>query len=154
LAQTSGGHLSVGTIQKVSGKRNDAVQVKIPVTIDAGFHVNSDKPSESYLIPLAVKWTDKGALEGTKPVSDPKTGEVKKEVDVVFPKPTMMALGGEDKPLSVFQGSFDIVANFKVAGNAQAGPGAAAGKLSYQACNDKMCFPPKTVEISIPYSVK
>ena len=30
----------------------------------------------------------------------------------------------------------------------------AAGQLRYQACNDKACFPPKTVEINIPYSVQ
>ena len=132
-------HLTVGTIQKVSGKRNDAVEVKIPVTIEAGFHVNSDKPSEDYLIPLKVKWTDTGALQG---------GEL------VYPKPASLDMTGESKPLSVFEGSFDIVARFKVGPTAQAGPGSAAGKLSYQACNAKMCFPPKTIDITVPYSVK
>jgi thiol:disulfide interchange protein DsbD len=112
--------------------------VKIPVSIDAGFHVNSDKPSEEYLIPLKVKWTDTGALQGG---------------DFVFPKPVSMTVAGEQKPLSVFEGSFDIVAKFKVAPNAPAGPGSAAGKLSYQACNAKMCFPPKTVDIAVSYSV-
>ena len=137
VAQNSG-HLSVGSIQKVTAKRNDKVQVKIPVTIDAGFHVNSDKPSEDYLIPLKVKWTDTGALEGGT---------------FVFPKPVSMSLAGEQKPLSVFEGSFDIVANFKVAANAPAGPGSASGKLSYQACNAKMCFPPKTIDIAAPYQI-
>ena len=33
-------------------------------------------------------------------------------------------------------------------------PGVAAGKLGYQACNNKMCFPPKSVEISVPYQVQ
>jgi len=131
------GHLTVGTIQKVSGKRNDAVEAKIPVSVDAGFHVNSDKPSQDYLIPLKVKWTDTASLEGG---------------DLVFPKPVMMDMAGEK--LSVFTGNFDIVAKFKVAANAPAGPGSAAGKLSYQACNEKMCFPPKTIDISVPYSVR
>jgi thiol:disulfide interchange protein DsbD len=137
LAQGNG-HLTVGAIPKVSGKRSDAVEVKIPVSIDAGFHVNSDKPSEDYLIPLKVKWTDTGALQGG---------------DLVYPKPTSLNMAGDDKPLSVFEGSFNIVAKFKVAGSAPAGPGSANGKLSYQACNAKMCFPPKTVDISVPYSV-
>src|SRR5579872_6664617 len=97
LAQGNG-HLTVGAIPKVSGKRSDAVEVKIPVTIDAGFHVNSDKPSEDYLIPLKVKWTDTGALQGG---------------DLVYPKPTSLNMAGDDKPLSVFEGSFNIVAKFK-----------------------------------------
>ena len=108
------------------------------MSIDPGFHVNSDKPSEDYLIPLKVKWTSTGALE---------VGELR------FPKPASLNMAGEEKPLSVFEGSFDIVARFKVAADAPAGPGSAAGKLSYQACNAKMCFPPKTVDISVPYQV-
>jgi hypothetical protein len=137
FAQGSG-HLTVGAIQKVEGKRNAAVQAKIPVVVDAGFHVNSNTPSEDYLIPLKVKWTAAGALDG---------GEL------MFPKPSFEKVEGTEKPLSVFTGSFDIVANFKVAANAPAGPGSAAGKLSYQACNAKMCFPPKTVDIAVPYQV-
>jgi hypothetical protein len=54
----------------------------------------------------------------------------------------------------VFTGSFDLMANFKVAANAPAGPGAAVGQLRYQACNDRACFPPKTIEVTISYQVQ
>ena len=54
----------------------------------------------------------------------------------------------------MFTGKFEVIANFKVAANASAGPGVAAGQLRYQACNDKMCFPPKTIDISLPYAVQ
>ena len=137
LAQGSG-HLTVGAIHKVEGKRNAAVQAKIPVTVDAGYHVNSNTPSEEYLIPLKIAWTDKGALEG---------GEV------VYPKASMEKYEFAEKPLSVFTGSFEIAANFMVGAKAAAGPGIAAGKLSYQACNRTTCFPPKSVEIAVPYQV-
>jgi hypothetical protein len=56
--------------------------------------------------------------------------------------------------LAVFTGKFDLIANFKVAGNATAGPGSVAGKLKYQACNSTTCFQPKTIEISVPYQVQ
>jgi hypothetical protein len=46
------------------------------------------------------------------------------------------------------------VTDFKVAANAPAGPGAAVGKLRYQACNDRACFPPKTVEVTVPYQIQ
>lgn len=137
LAQGSG-HLTVGVIHKVEGKRNAAVQAKIPVAVDPGFHVNSNTPSDEYLIPLKVAWTAKGVLEG---------GEV------VYPKASMEKYEFTEKPLSVFTGSFEIVVNFKVSANAPAGPGVAAGKLSYQACNRTTCFPPKSVEIAVPYQV-
>lgn len=136
LAQGTG-HLSVGAIPKVTAKRGEAVQAKIPVAIDAGFHVNSDKPTEDYLIPLKLKWTAAGALEPGQ---------------IVYPKPTHEKVA--DQTLAVFTGSFDLVARFKVAPNAPAGPGSAAGKLTYQACNATTCFPPKTIDIAVPYAIQ
>jgi len=124
---------------KVAGKRGAAVQAKIPLVVDAGFHVNSNAPNEEYLIPLKLTWKATGALEAGQ---------------VVYPKPVQEKYEFSEKPLSVFTGKFEVTANFKVAANAPAGPGVAAGQLRYQACNDKACFPPKTIEVSVPYSVQ
>jgi hypothetical protein len=138
LAQSSG-HLSIGEPQKVSGKRGEAVEAKIAATIDPGFHVNSNTPSDEYLIPLKLTWKSTGSLEAGQ---------------VTYPKPSMEKYSFLDKPLSVFTGKFDIVAHFKIAANAPVGPGAAVGQLKYQACNDKMCFQPKTIEVTVPYAVQ
>lgn len=121
------------------GSRNAVVQAKIPVSVQTGFHVNSNKPNEEYLIPLKLTWTSTGALEA---------GEV------VYPKPSLEKYEFAEKPLSVLTGAFDLVANFKVAGYASAGPGAAAGKLRYQACNNRACFPPKTVDVTVSYQIQ
>ena len=136
LAQGSG-HLQAGAPQTVVGKRGAAVQAKIPVTVDPGFHVNSDKPKEEFLIPLSLSWTSTGAL-------DPGA--------VIYPKPTAEKVG--DQQLLVFTGKFDLIANFKIGASASAGPGSAAGKLRYQACNNNTCFQPKTIEITVPYQVQ
>jgi thioredoxin:protein disulfide reductase len=131
----------VGEVQKVAGKRNATVQVKIPVSVDAGYHVNSDKPSLDYLVPLKLTW-DKaamGALEGGT---------------VVYPKAAQEKYDFEDKPLSVYTGNFELTATFKVAANAPAGPGIATGKIKYQACSNKACYPPKFADVSIPYQVQ
>jgi DsbC/DsbD-like thiol-disulfide interchange protein len=135
--QSSTERVTVGQPQKVAGKRNDAVETKIPVSILEGYHVNSNAPSDEYLIPLKITWTSLGALEGGQ---------------VTFPKPEKITVG--DQQLSVFTGKIDLMVNFKVSAKAQAGPGVASGKLGYQACNNKACFPPKSVEISVPYQVQ
>src|SRR4051794_17332138 len=64
LFAQSSGYLTVGEPQKVVGKRNAVVQAKIPVAVKEGYHVNSNKPSQEYLIPLKLTWTSTGALEG------------------------------------------------------------------------------------------
>ena len=135
----SSGYLAVGDPQKVVGKRNAVVQVKIPVTVKEGYHVNSNQPSEEYLIPLKLTWTATGALEGGA---------------VTYPKPESEKYEFSEKPLSVYTGNFELMANFKVGATAAAGPGAASGKLKYQACSSKACFPPKTVDVTVSYLVQ
>ena len=131
----SSGHLSVGAVQKVAGKRGAVVDAKIPVSVLPGYHVNSNKPTLEYLIPLKLTWAATGALEG---------GEV------VYPKPNLEKYEFEEKPLSVYTGDFEIIAHFKVGAKAPGGPGSAVGKLKYQACTDRMCLQPKTIDVSIP----
>ena len=139
LFAQSSGHLSVGEVPKVTGHRGATVDAKIPVSVLPGYHVNSNKPTLDYLIPLKLTWTATGALEG---------GEV------VYPKAQLEKYDFEEKPLSVFTGNFDLTAKFKVGASAPAGPGAAAGKLKYQACSNKACYPPKTVDITVPYQIQ
>jgi len=138
LAQDNG-HLKIGEPTKAMGKRNANVEVRIPVMVDKGFHVNSNTPTYDYLIPLKVTWTPGGGLVG---------GEV------TYPKATLEKYSFDDKPLSVFTGNFDLMVKFQVAPDAPAGPGVKAGKLRYQACDDKACYPPKTLEVSVPYQVQ
>jgi hypothetical protein len=139
LRAQGSGYLTVGQPSRVAGPRNAGVQAKIPIKVTPGFHVNSNKPSEDYLIPLKLTWTSTGALVPGA---------------VVYPKPTLEKYEFAEKPLSVLTGSFDVVANFKVAPNAPAGPGAVSGKLRYQACNNRACYPPKTVDVTVVYQVQ
>jgi hypothetical protein len=135
--QSSTNRLTVGQPKTVAGKRNAAVQTKIPVSILDGYHVNNEAPLDKDLIPLKITWTSMGALEGAQ---------------LTFPKAEALTIAGE-KTL-VFTGNIEIGASFKIAAGAPAGPGAATGKLRYQACNAKACFPPKEVEFSVPYQVQ
>jgi len=136
IAQTN--LLSVDPPQAVSAKRGASVQAKLKVVLQPGYHCNSNTPSEDYLIPLKLTW-DKGPLES--PV-------------VAYPKAQMEKYEFSDKPISVFTGNFDLLTTFKVASNAPVGPTVMLGKLRYQACSNKACFPPKTVEVKLPVQVQ
>ncbi len=139
LAQSSAGYLTAGAPQKVEGKRGAALQSRISCAVQEGFHVNSNTPAEDYLIPLKLTWVSTGALEPGP---------------VTYPAPQMEKYTFSAKPLSVLTGKFDLTANFKVAANAPAGQGIATGKLRYQACNDRACYAPKTIDIAVPYQIQ
>lgn len=129
----------MGEPGKAAGKRNAAVDVKIPLSVHAGYHVNSNMPREEYLVPLKLTWTSTGALQGG---------------DITYPKPMLEKYQFAEMPLSVFSGNFELVAHFKVKADATAGPGAATGKLRYQACSDRACYAPKTVDITVLYQIQ
>ncbi len=137
LAQSSP-TLRVAPPDQVTVKRGGVATVKLSAELSEGFHLNSHTPKESYLIPLTLKWSD-GALAST---------------DVFYPAPKMLKVPFSPQPLSVLEGKFEIVTKFKAPANAPEGPSTVTGKLRYQACNDKSCFQPKTLDVKIPVQVQ
>jgi len=130
--------LSVTAPAKVTAKRGTALEVRIPVLLKSGYHVNSNTPSEAYLIPLRLTW-EPGALDS---------------VAVIFPKAHLEKYEFSEKPLSVFTGDFELVTKFKVAEKASNGPGMVLGRLRYQACNRNSCLPPRVAEIKFPVVIQ
>lgn len=106
------------------------------VSVEPGFHVNSDKPADEYVIPLKLTWAD-GSL---RPQS------------ITYPKPEAIKVGTET--LTVFTGDFTIETRFSVLPHAQPGASTLTGKLRYQACNNQMCLRPATVDVRVPVLIQ
>jgi hypothetical protein len=130
--------LSVAPLPTVKVKKGTQTTVTLKASLPAGYHANSNKPTEAYLIPLTLKWTG---------------GPLQMET-VTYPVPTLEKYSFSDKPISVVTGEFAISTKFKVPADAQSGPAAQTGTLRYQACDNKACYPPKTVPINVTVSVE
>lgn len=127
--------LSVIPPESASIKSGQTADVKIRVKLRPGYHVNSNQPADEFLIPLKLTWAP-GAVEA---------------VAIEYPKPAMQKYAFSEKPLSVYSGEFEIATKFKAGPR---GMTTVSGKLRYQACNDTMCLPPKTIEIQLPLQVE
>jgi thiol:disulfide interchange protein DsbD len=125
------------TPETIKAKAGSTLSAKVTLQLKPGFHVNSNTPSEEYLIPLKLTWNT-GALSSS---------------EVKYPKAQMEKMPFAEKPLSVFTGDFDIVTSFSVSPTAAPGPTAITGKLRYQACNDRMCLPPKNLDVALQVDV-
>ena len=112
------------------------VSESLDVDVVAGYHVNSDKPKDEFLIPLKLTWTG-GPLEVQS---------------VAYPKPEEISVGKQS--LTVFTGKFPISTSFVAPPNAPAGAAIMVGKLRYQACNNEMCFRPASVDVRLPVLVQ
>ncbi len=117
-------------------KRGGTVAETLKVAVLPGFHVNSDKPKDEFLIPLKLTWTD-GPLE-------PKS--------VSYPKPEEIRVGKD--MLVVFTGNFGIKTEFKAPERSTPGNATVTGKLRYQACNNEMCFRPASIEVRVPVVIE
>ncbi len=132
------GVLTVSDPVKLTLPRGGEVAQSLKLQLKPGYHVNSNKPNEEYLIPIRLTW-DSPMLEA---------------VTVQYPKPVLEKTEFSDQPISVFTGNFEIVTKFRRTAKASPGPGFLSGKLRYQACNDKMCLPPKTLDVKVPLLIE
>jgi thiol:disulfide interchange protein DsbD len=130
--------LTVAPPPTVKAQKGSVTAITVRAVLPPGFHANSNTPSDAYLIPLSLKWTT-GPLQA---------GEV------AYPKATLEKYSFSDKPLSVVTGEFSITTKFKVPADAAGGPSAQNGTIRYQACNDRMCFAPKTVPVTIALNIE
>ena len=138
LRAQSKGVLSASSETKLTIQRGATGEVRIKAVLQPGFHVNSNTPSEDYLIPLKLTWA-----------KEPLQAE-----QVIYPKPQMEKYAFSPKPLSVFSGTFEIVSRFKAPAEAHNGPAIMNGKLRYQACNDRECLAPRTIDVPVSIEIQ
>ena len=128
--------LTVETPSALTLKAGTSAEQSLTVTVQPGYHVNSDRPRGEFLIPFKLTWS----------------GEAVKAGEVTYPQSQELQVGGER--LVVFTGTFDVRTHFEAPAAAAKGPAVVTGKLSYQACNDQMCFRPASVEVRLPVVVE
>jgi DsbC/DsbD-like thiol-disulfide interchange protein len=128
--------LAVGPVEQITVKPGGNITQTLKVVVQPGFHVNSDKPKDEFVIPLKLTWTG-GPLEAKS---------------ISYPKPEEIQVGGA--ALTVFTGTFNIQTEFKAPEHVQPGATTLAGKLHYQACNNQMCFRPATIDVRLPVAIE
>ena len=104
------------------------------VTIESGWHTNSNRPSYDYLIPTAVTVA--------APAGWP-------EARVTYPEGAVKKFGFAEEPLSVYDGTVEIPIALEVPANAPPGRVPITASLRYQACDDRTCLAPVTTSASV-----
>lgn len=138
-AQPGGGpELRVETLtETAAGQPGGQVRAAVLASITQGFHVNAHEPAQPYLIPTNLTFEP---MEGITPVA------------VVYPDAMTITLTSGQE-LLVYEEEFAIGVVFDLADGLAPGEYALAGKLAYQACDDAVCFPPSSVNLSLSLTV-
>jgi len=117
--------------EQVTVPAGKASQVALHFRIAEGFHINSHKPKEDYLIPTSF--------------SIPETPGVALK-DATYPDGTDFTLPLDPSTrLSVYTGEFTVQTLLV----AQRGNHLVQASLHYQACDKNACMPPKTIPVPI-----
>lgn len=107
--------------------------------IGNGLHINSHKPNSDLQIPTTLKLnlpTDLGV------------GRVE------FPAGQELTFGfAPDVKLSVYSGEFTVKARMSAVRTAATGNFTVHGTLRYQACDDRLCYPPKDLDFAFNVKV-
>jgi DsbC/DsbD-like thiol-disulfide interchange protein len=132
-AQSIDGSIGSGTV-----RRGGATRGTIVLNIPGGLHVNSNRPNNEYAIPTVVSITSR---------------EVKVSA-VTYPRGTSRKFGFSDKPISVYEGRAMFGFNVTVPASFKGNVVRLRAVVKYQSCNDEVCFPPKTQEITLSARVQ
>jgi len=118
-------------------QRGRSVQAAVVLDIPRGFHVNANKAAK-FSIPTTVK------------IDAPKGLRVS---PIAYPRAVVRRLGFSKDNLALYEGRAVMRFNVSVPANYQTGITELRAKVTYQSCNDEVCFPPTTREVKLGMNV-
>jgi DsbC/DsbD-like thiol-disulfide interchange protein len=128
-----------GSLSANKTQRGRTVQGTVVMDIPSGYHVNSSQPLEKFLIPTQVK------VEAPKGI---RVGPVS------YPRAVLRSFKFSKNRVSVYEGRATMRFNIVVPRDVPTGSREIKVRLRYQSCNDEVCFPPQSRELSLWLNVE
>lgn len=114
-------------------------KIALEVKVDSGWHINSHKPYDDYLIPSELS------------VTDPDSNFIL--VNAAYPEPHDYKLSFSEEPLSVWEGKIYMGGLVKAKVELEPGRYNLIINLDYQACNDMSCLAPNSISDTIQIEI-
>jgi len=132
FAQLRGIRADITPIVESAGRPGSGVRAALLVKLPERFHVQSNAPRDPAFIPTVLTIDTPTGVSAT---------------EIVFPKATDLKQVGQPQPLAVFEHEFAIGVQFEIASAVKPGSVDVPAHLRYQACDDRLCYPPATAEL-------
>jgi len=114
--------------------RGRTVQGTVVMDIPSGYHVNSNRPLEKFLIATQLQ------IEAPNGI---KVGPI------LYPRALLRSLKFSKNKVSVFEGHTSVRFSVTVPRSFNGSSAELKARLRFQACNDDTCFPPQTREVKM-----
>ena len=127
------------TPQELTLTRGESGDALVSLKITNGYHVNANPPSYSY-------------LKATELELQPAAGITVEFI--TYPDALVKKFAFAEKPLAVYEGETTLKARLKADKTAPAGIHNLSAKLRVQACDDKVCYAPGALDLTVPVNIK
>ena len=118
------------------GESGDVV---VRLQIADGYHVNANPPSQSFLKATEIELTPAHGIS----------------VEFIrYPDPLVRKFSFSETPLKVYEGQTDLKVRLKADKITSPGKHNLSAKLRVQACDDRLCYAPGAMDVSVPVNVK
>jgi thiol:disulfide interchange protein DsbD len=121
---------------KVEARAHATVVADFQVSVDPGFHIQSNHPKLDYIIPSTLTLTPAQGISVTR---------------IGWPQAQEKKFSFSPDPLAVFEGNFVLPVTLKTGA---AGTVTLHGVFRYQACNDQLCRPPVKQPVTLTVQVR
>ena len=111
----------------------------VRLKVDHGYHINANPASFPYLI----------ATELNVPAADGISA-----AKVSYPQPLIKKFSFSEEPLAVYENEANVKVSLLADAAAKQGQTSLPAKLRIQACDDQVCYPPGTIDVWIPVTVR
>ena len=125
--------------QRVEIPAGGSAEATVRLTIQSGYHVNANPPTFPYLKATALEISPSDGVS---------------VAFVIYPNAVNKKFAFAEQALSVYEGETDLKATLKSDKAAKKGERSIPARLRIQACDDQVCYPPGTLELTIPVNVK
>lgn len=115
----------------------DTVKIALKVKINEKYHINSYNPSDDSYIKTEVI----------------SKSENLKQIAIFYPQHKMYKFSFSDTEIPVYEGEFLIGLTFLPIENAKEGEYVIPIEMTYQACDNNACYPPKTIKSEIKVNI-
>lgn len=123
-------------VEVAAGGSADAV---VLLLIADGYHISANPATLSYQIATQLSVEPGDGITVGQPV---------------YPTSTMKKFAFEPQPFAVYEGKVPIKVPLSAEASAAKGAHTLKAKVRVQACDDQACYPPRTINTTIPVTVK
>ena len=123
-----------GSLESNKTQRGRTVKGTIVMDVPSGYHANSNRPLEKYLIATQLQ------IEAPKGI---RVGPI------LYPRALMRSVKFSKSKISVFEGRTTIQFSVTVPRTFAENSAELKARLRFQSCSDDLCFPPQSREVKL-----